>query len=285
MENKKNDTSVSNLTIDKLLKNKKINIKPITRHSALGKGHDGEFLFTGAKFTTCLAVDRQKNQLIPILNREEQDIIERELQLKPGDLSFYKKDTPFWVKFRVELDKEGSTLDLSNVMDFLRYRVLLSDKRIAKDWNSRLQSGEYKFALVDEDEETKTTVTRKELNKKAYALFATIDSSASKMRQVILLTGKKTTSNDLDFLSAEIQKMIDSDINNFIRIMEDKNFKIKVFINECVEKRALDRTAKNGYAIKGGADIGKNLEEAIEFLEAPQNNAIKLKLKAQIEEK
>jgi hypothetical protein len=67
--------------------------------------------------------------------------------------------------------------------------------------------------------------------------------------------------------------------------MEDKSFGTKAFINKALDAKALDRTVKGGYALKGGDEIGRTLSETVEFLESNKNQDIFLKLKAQIDNK
>lgn len=274
------------MNIEEILKNKKIIVKPIVREGSwLGPGHDGEFMFGGALFSTDLAVDARKNQLIPILNRDEQKAFEKEMQLEDGAMSFYKKNSKFWTNFRVKLDKEGTTLNLADPVDYLKWLILKTDKRVAHSWDERFNSGEYKFALVDEDQEVKAVVSRAETASKAYRLFGKIEDSVSKMQDVLRVYGKKSKSTDKDFLRAEIQKLIDKNVKEFISILEDKNYTMKVFVEKALDARALERTPNKGYALIGGDEIGRTILEVIEYLENPRNQDVYLKLKAQIDNK
>jgi hypothetical protein len=271
------------LTINDILKNQKVKVVPIVRlGSPLGKGHDGEYMFTGAVFSTDLGIDRQKNQLKQILTREEQECFENEMQLKPGEMSFYRKDTPFWVKFRVKIQKEGIDLDLNNPVDYLKWLILKTDKRIAPSWEARLQSGEYRFALVNEGEEQKENATKLNLMKEVYKEFGKIEEDKFKMRNILRVAGKRVTTDDEEFLKSEISKLIDNNPKNFLAIVKDKQFNTKIFIERCLMANALERKAGGGYAIKGGESIGKDLNEAVEYLEHTLNQEVKLLLEAQI---
>jgi tRNA G10 N-methylase Trm11 len=200
-------------------------------------------------------------------------------------MSFYKK-TGFWPKFRVKLTKEGKTLNLSEPLDYLEYLVLLADRRVAPNWNAKYDSGEYKFALVDEEETIKDNVNKSDINKKAYKYLGKIEDSVEDMTMVIRLASNKIVkSKDVEFLQSEVQKIIDSNIKGFVEVMEDKSFGTKAFINKALDAKALDRTVKGGYALKGGDEIGRTLSETVEFLESNKNQDIFLKLKAQIDNK
>lgn len=279
------ETTVKKLTLNDVLKNKKIKVTPIRRDTGyLPEGHDGDFLFTGCEIGIDLRRDPSTNRLISILTAEEQELFEKTFNYEPGHLSFYKKNSEFWTKtMRVKLSKDGITLDLSDPMDYLKYKILQVAKQVAPSWEDRYKSGEYKFALVDEDEEVKSTVSRSELNSKAYRLFGKIEDSVEDMQNVLRVYGKKSSSVKKDFLQAEIQKLIDKDIKEFIKIIEDPSFKTKVLIDKALQVRAIDRTSKGGYALPGGDELGRNLAETVEFLESPRYQDILLKIKAQID--
>ena len=271
------------LEITDVLKNKIIKVVPIVRPgSPLGKGHDGEFMFTGVVFSTDLGIDRQKNQLKQILTREEQELFEDEMQLKRGEMSFYNKDTPFWAKFRVKIDKEGILLNLNNAVDYLKWKILQSDKRIAPSWEDKYKSGEYRFALVNEGEEQKENATKLDMMKEVYKEFGKVEEDKFKMRNILRVAGKRVTTDDEEFLKSEIGKLIDGNPKNFLAIVKDKQFNTKVFIERCLTAKALERTAGGGYGIFGGNSIGKDLNEAVEFIESPLNQEVKLLLDAQV---
>ena len=239
------------LTIESILKNKKIIVKPIFRNNGnFPKGHDGEFMFTDTVWSTDLRPEPGTNRYKAILTEEERLVFEKTLNLEPGSMSFYKK-TGFWPKFRVKLTKEGKTLNLSEPLDYLEYLVLLADRRVAPNWNAKYDSGEYKFALVDEEETIKDNVNKSDINKKAYKYLGKIEDSVEDMTMVIRLASNKIVkSKDVEFLQSEVQKIIDTNIKGFVEVMEDKSFGTKAFINKALDAKALDRTVKGGYASK-----------------------------------
>lgn len=272
-------------TIDEILINKKIKVTPIIRGGGnLPKGHDGEFMFTDATFSTTVPLDSQRKTLVEVLTPDERKAFEEEFQLPSGTMSFYNRENPYWAKYRVKLGKEGKVLDLSKPTDYIEYKVLLANKRIiAPSWESRFNSGEYKFALVDEDEQLKSQATKTEILKNAWKHFGKLEDSVEDMKFILGTTNKKTTSSKIEFLRTEIGKMIETNVNQFLAIVEDPKFRIKVFIEKCLNKNILERNSNSGYALKGGDEIGRTLQETIAFLESPKNQDIYLKLKAQIE--
>lgn len=278
--------SKKQLKLTDVLINKKVKLVPVKRPSTwLPEGHDGEFRFTDTTFSVDLPIDAKTGQRKNILTREEQALFEEELNLPKGDMSFYDKHKGFWAdnRGRVYIPKDGMTLDLSSPVDYIKWKILSVNKTIAPTWKDKFQSADYTYALMDEDEEIKSSNTKADLMVKIYKHFGKIEDSPKKMQDVLKIYGKKTGSLDKDFLRGEIQKMIDKDAQEFIRINEDKNFKIKVMIEDALECRAIERTASKGYALKGGDIIGRTIQETIEWLESPNNNDIVLKIQAQID--
>ena len=88
----------------------------------------------------------------------------------------------------------------------------------------------------------------------------------------------------LDFLKSEVSKIIDSDIDGFLVISEDKNFEMKLFIETCLENGALYKEGRTKIALPGGDIIGNTLDEAIEFLRNKKNSDIYATLKAKTEQ-
>lgn len=277
------------LTIDDLLKNKKIKIKPIIRGGgAYAKGHDGEFRFTGAKFSTCLRKDRTSGNLIAIFNPEEREVLENAMSLPKGHLNFYDKQSPYWTKFRIQLGKEDRILDLSKIQDFISYKILKEDPRIAGSWEDRNDDPIFEYALVDEEDSIKVTASATDRKLKAWGMFDKIKENNAKMQKILRLSGtlNKFSQYKSDFLVAKIGSLLESDqgLTSFLEICEDKHFDCKILIEQALECRALERGAKSQYLLKGGDVIGDSLQSTIEYLESPKNQDVFLRIEAQCSE-
>lgn len=277
---------VTKTGIEKFLQNKKVKVVPIKRHFPfLPPDHDGAFMFTGTKFTVTLPIDSRKNMLVPILTREEQDAFEKHMYKKEGDLSTYNKTNPFWASFKIELEKEGMVLDLSDPIDNLRYRILSVHPRIAPSWSERNENMAYKFALVEDDYEMSENVKRTDKLKKAYKHLGKIEDSLEQMKAFLKVYGRNNIPHtaDINFLIAELGKIIESDVDGYLMVANDPSFDMKSFIADAISCKAIEKDGKAALKFKGGDRFADTQADAIAFFKDPANADIYLKVKAQIE--
>lgn len=257
---------------DKILINKKIKVKPIIRSgSILPKGHDGEFMYSGTVCSVCLPFDSKKGRLVNVLTKEEEEFLEKELSLEKGDLSIYKKKENFWEQsnFHINLDKLGMELDLSDPMDFIRYKVLLAFPSIAPSWDKRFDDGDYKFALVDDNYQVEEDFKDTNIELELYDNLNKIKNSRAKMKDVLRVYGKVPAHDaSTDFLVTQIRKLITANKDTkekLLYIFNDPNFEMKVFIEKALECGAM-RKEGSRYMLPGGDIIGAGMEDTIATL-------------------
>ena len=286
MDNIVGDIKESKEETKNYLINKRVKVVPVPRNGGwLPEDHDGRFMYTGCFLETCLPVDSRRKQLVQILTRDEQAFFEKELFLNAGDLSIYKKEDNFWHSFRIKLDKEGATLDLSDPIDNLRWRVLVVDPRCAPSWEQRYASGAHMFAIQDEEIETEVKVAKANKRKDAYKFLGKIENSAEKMRNVLRVYGADPgKSVKAKVLYTKIDELIedDSTLNKLLGVINDTHFEMKIFIEDALRSGAIERK-ENRYYLPGGDKIGGTLLETIDWLKDPLNQDIFLKIKTQLE--
>lgn len=277
---------------EEILLDKKVKVVPVIRKGGwLPTGHDGEFMYTGCKRSYCLPYDVNKGRLATLLTKEEETFFENELSLDPGTLSVHNKKSNYWRQdnFHIDLDKEGIILDLNDPLDTLKFRCLKMQPEVAPSWGERYDSGEYKWALVDEGYEVEETSKTASLRLKAYKYFDKIQNSTTKMRNVLRVYGKLAAPNATpEFLISEIDKIINADkatLTKLIEIFEDKTFDAKLFVNQALDCNAIKKQGTK-YMLPGGDIIGVGMDDTVDkILEFKKNgDPIYLTIAAKVDE-
>lgn len=282
-------------TAFKLPTGRKVSIVPVRRKSEwLPKGNEAEFLFGESYFEVIVPRREVGGALFDPLTSEERDYFENKeasgLDFNPGDLGIHRKKDNYWNAFRVKLKDETRVLDLSDPMDYIRYKVLLTDKdSIAPSWEKRFSKGTYKFALVEEGQREEAEVNETENLAEAYVAFSKMKNSATKMTNFLNVYystrpgSKRVPSNATkEFLVAEIGKIIKSELREFLAITKDADYDNRVFVQTALRVGAVVRKG-NAYALPEGGIIGTTIPEVIAYVKNDLNNDEVLKIKARIE--
>ena len=277
------------------LLNKKILVKPIYRNGGfLKKGHDGHFLFSGASYEVCIPYSEPKRQYEDPLTESERKYFESEdggLALGKGDLSIYKKKNNFWEQMFIKLDKNTLTLDLTNPMDYLRYKLLLINKNtIAPSWADKDRKYSYKYALVDEDDETSVKAAKGHTKMEAYKHLGKIEDSFDKMlafcqiyKNSKALPGNKLVSKrtSKSALYAIISEIVDTETELFLDIIKDPNFNISAEVEKALEVKIIEET-DNEYLFDGKI-IATTKPELIAYFSNVKNQKKYIELKNKLE--
>lgn len=296
MEVKKFDRS-------KFLPNKKVAVVPIPRQGQMidDPKHRGYFMFTDTKVSYCLPFDLQKNSFVIILSDEERQFFEQELG---RSLNFYEKDKNknFWKKFWVVIQKtddlmeNGMILDLSDIMDNLRWRVLKVVPEVAPSWEERYDSGEYRFALRDVGHTDMELNKKADLNMQAYKYFIKISDSRDKMYDFLSVywmqntKGKRPSAEaGKDMMISHVQNIIDNDIKGFIEVSEDNNYDTKLLIFRAMAANLISKESNTrDYIIVDPDDatrgkyLGRTIEEAVSNILSPEFQEERLRIDALI---
>lgn len=289
------------------LPNTKVHVKPIVRSGRwLPEGHSGAFMYDQTVLGIQVPIDVTSGRLKNPLTREEQEFFETDagLDLERGDLNPYKKTDNFWVDFRIALRKSDEvvndksvlkTLDLSDPMQYLEYKVLMCNTApngglVAPSWQERMHSGTYKVALVHEGQENTDKLKRADLMEKAYKYMSKIGSSEEEMFDFLtvyyLENGKsKRPSEDSSksFYRSELQDIIDKDLDGFVSIVDDaKNYEYKLLVHRGLKIGALKLEGSKLETVDG-MPIGNSLHQAIQWYKDDRHQNEYLTLKNQID--
>ncbi len=272
------------------LQNKKIAVKIVEKQrSGYLKNSDGNTIWTGCK-RIFQAPTNQYDRIIQLLDKEEQLFFEKEMGLEAGSLSPSARKNNFWREFKVTLDKKGKMLDLLDPEDFLSWRVLSASNTIANS-KDEINPMIHDFYMVTEEEEEEIGSRLAEKYEEASSLFAKNSKSDKKMKNILRLLGKTNIPADAStkWLKSEIVRVINQKekINgipgteDFIRIANDPNFDIKIFILDSMEIGEIFVEGTT-YKLRSGDVIGYDYEQAISFLTNPKNQTTKILIEERI---
>jgi len=290
------------------LPNTKVHVKPILRAGRwLPDGHSGSFMYDHTVLGIQVPVDKNSGRLKNPLTPEEVEFFENRagLDLAKGDLNPYKKTDNFWTDFRISIRKSEEivtdntvlmTLNLNNAMEYLQYKVLLTNTApdgglVAPSWQSKFLSGTYKIALVHEGQQNIDKIKRGDMMKKAYKYLSKIDGSEEAMFDFLTIyylenakSKRPSEDSDKDFYFSEIQDLIDDDIEGVVKIIDDaNNYDYKLLVHRGLKIAALNMQSGGKIETVDGVPIGNSLMQAVQWFKDDKHQDEYLRLKNQIE--
>jgi hypothetical protein len=311
-EVKSEETPVVKESIGFYLPNKKIHIKPIIKKGKwLSEEHSGNFMYDNTTAIITIPISAQTGQLVDPLTREEREFFENKsisgMDFEPGDLNIYKKTNEkigvynYWALFEYRIHKNQGVLDdasildtlnLSNPVDYLKYKVLLTNSlpggTVSPSWEKRFDQGTYRLSMMDADVENDISANRADKLGKAWGYYSTIQNSRVKMHELISvywLENRKAIKPEddanIEWLKKEISKIINENLDGFINLIES-NYEEKLLIHTALKCGALRLSGKT-FMTADGTPLGDSLREAILYYRDERHNEAKLKLIAQIE--
>lgn len=223
------------------------------------------------------AVQRNGAYAVGLTDKERREL-ETRLDLKTNELGPFSK---FWRDFVVHIHNKELILDLDNPMDFITYKVLMESPRVAEsDKNEdRIKKPKAEYAVYDEAEKTKRENVKVTLKKKAWKIFNT--ASKKEQRDLLKLMGVNSHNASDEIVENKLAEIVENDPIKVIETKNQDNFKMKVFLADCVRTKALRRNS--GAYFYGDIHLGHDEEMAILFLENPENQEILLALKQKVQ--
>lgn len=271
-------------TIEK--KETTISLKPIVRNGWLPKGHDGEYKFTHCETWLVPHKNAQTGQRQTGLNEDQERDLEKRLRMPVGTLSKYNED--YWANYKIKVQKEGRIFSLDNPKDELDVLVLRANKFVSNSQQEVLDSPTAMFYLSSVEKEAEVNNASEKNERMAIKKFGQL--SATEMTDVLnvysLLTGRSgklkiTKDTAVDLIETTLYNKVKEDPTEFLRIIEDPQFKTRVLIDRLVSSKVLMRSGAK-YVVYGGDTIGATLQDTIDYLEDPYNQEVLISLKSKL---
>jgi hypothetical protein len=198
----------------------------------------------------------------------------------PVEKNFWRSDR----RGRVILTKEGTTLNLNLPLDMLKYLILISNKMlVSPSYEERVNKATYEFMIVDENKITSKKLEEADLKAQAYVKYAEVTNSKAATIGFIKSLGRTipVTATE-EWLKSEVANIVESNPKYFLEIVTHPQYNERIFVQEAVEAGAVIRKGEKRYTLDNGAELG-DLTDVINYLLNPDNQEVKLRVKAKIE--
>lgn len=229
-----------------------------------------------------------KSVVSPFESSEEREALEKMLNLEEGGLS--EHDNDFWNRCFVILKKADIILDLSQPMDYIRYKILLQyPDLVAPSYKTRNRVDSIKYFIVKEDEVNVERSKEADVKAEAWAKYYSISQEKSDMIDVLLAINKKITlaSCKTEWLKTTLMDMVENNPKHFLDIVKDKDFKHKALLGALVNNGLVSLRHGLYVSIDGIQLCAENeqatYENAINFLKDKKNQAVVLPLKDRLQ--
>jgi hypothetical protein len=235
-----------------------------------------------------------------VLTDNEKEFLEQAMGLEPNALSIYKKKDNFWDDSnpvgigRVTLHKQDNYLDLSIPEDYIRYKILLSNKDQIASSLRELEDhpkATYQFVIISENAETQMNLSRMDATKRCYMEYGKIEDKADVLKTVIeTITGKPLAANTkLDFLQNRAWELIEEDPRIFLSVVQDPLLSTKVLIYKCIDAGLISKKVNYLYLRSDNTPLCEGGEEpvlsvAARYLNSPKRQELKLSLEAKLKQ-
>ena len=199
---------------------------------------------------------------VNVLTDSEKDFLEELMGLPANALSIYKKVDNFWDDAneagisKVTLRKQDNYLNLANVEDYIRYKILLANKEYIAPSLEALETNPkatYQFVILTEDSETQSAKKGMTILMQCYTAYGKIEDDVDALRVIIeTLTGVTVHKNTKkEFLQTKANELIQGNSKMFLKIATDPMLQTKVLIRRCIEGGLIAHRG-NQYYIKEG---------------------------------
>ena len=233
-----------------------------------------------------------------VLTKDEKKFLEYKLGLEPNALSVHNRNNNFWSDAneqgigRVELIKGDNPLDLSNPIDYIKYKILLANKDQIAPSIQALQDkpkATYRFVIINEGDSAKAANTRVTRKAQAYMEFGKVNEDKDKMRVIVeTLDGRPTAPNSkVEYLQGKIGELIESNTKLFLQVVSDPLLDNKVLIKKAIEAGVIVNRGNYLYIKKDNTPLCDSGQEptlniAAKYLSLPKHQELKFSIEAKV---
>ena len=198
-----------------------------------------------------------------------------------------KAEENFWRtdrRGRVVMTKEGTTLNLNLSLDMLKYHILIANKSlVSPSYEDRNLKATYEFMIVDESKVTTKKLAEASVKSDAFIKYAEITNSKKATIGFIKSLGRTIPATATEeWMKNEVLNIVDSNPAYFLEIVNHPQYNERIFVQEAVEAGAIIRKGEKRYTLDNGSELG-DMTDVINYLLNPDNQEVKLRIKAKID--
>ena len=212
------------------------------------------------------------------LTKEEETEYEKLLNLPEKTLS--SRNADFWSVLETRIIGNKLSLDISNPMDYLRYKALLNDTKVCPSMLELSKYPEADFVIYDESEVAAKESIQIDYEMKASEAFSNLSGDAK--IELLLIFGKRVDGTASDNkIKMALYKIMKDNPKLFIETIKDPNLKIKVMAEKLLANRIITR--QNTFYKFGDEVLATSMGDLVDYLNSPKNSNMFLALKSRLE--
>lgn len=235
-----------------------------------------------------------------VLTNNEKACLEQVMGLEYNALSVHKRVDNFWDDSnprgigKVTLHKQDNYLDLSDPIDYIKYKILLANKDTIASSLQELEErpkATYQFVIISENAETQMNLSKMDAMKRCYMEYGKIENDKDTLRVIIeTFEGRPTTPQiKLDWLQGKINDYIQKDSRRFLAVIQDELLPTKVLIKKSVEAGLIGKKNDAYYLTSDGSplcEIGEEstLDNAAKYISSVRHQQLKYTLEAKLKD-
>lgn len=233
-----------------------------------------------------------------VLTDAEKNYLEEVMGLEPNALSIYKKKDNFWDDSnpdgisKVTLHKQDNYFDLRDTGDYIRYKILLTNKDFIASSLAELEEhpkATYQFVIIHEGDEVKAAKSSMNATMQCYKEYGKVEEDKSTLKFIVeTLDGRPLASSiKLEILQAKINDLIQGNPKTFLNVITDPYLATKVLVRKGIDTGVLSRRGDYIYVRNDNKPLCEDGEEptlavAAKYLNNPKHQDLRFALEDQI---
>ena len=300
VNDEKSSVSRENRDTINVLRNERIIVRHLPKESGMIT-NPKHVLYGGMSensFRVFVVPKLRSGAFVNVLTDEEKTCLEEVMGLEYNALSSLKKVDNFWDDSnpngisQVRLTKQDNYFDLSDPVDYIKYKILLANKDyIAPSLSAvtDMPKATYQFVIISEGDETKTAKDNMSSTMRCYKEFGKIENDIDTLRVIIeSIEGKPTAkTSKLEALQAKVNNLIQANSKLFLKIITDPYLSTKVLIKQAIEAGVIASRGSYLYVREDNTPLCEMNEEptltvAAKYLNNPKHQDLLFSIQAKV---